>query len=215
MKDVVIFGLGRMGKSFASTYSSLGGRVIAIDRSQEKVDEIADMVTYAMRADVLEESTIKELGISDVDMAVIAMGDSFEASIMAITACRELGISQITAKAHDKLQGTVLQKVGATQIIYPEIDTGRRLAHSIAHGERFSDVADISGEFSIIETGVPKSWIGKSLVQIDPRSKCGVNVIAIKEGDTFNIHLDVNEPFKEDMTLVVLGDLKELEKVFK
>lgn len=215
MKEIAVFGLGRLGKSLAVTYSNMGGKVIAVDIIQEKVDEVADYVTYALRADVTEENVIKQLGVAGVDMAVVTMGESFEASVIVTAACKELGIPYIVAKATDTLQGKVLKKVGADEIIYPEADTGRRIAKNIANGGKFMDIAEISNDFSIIEAKVPTGWVGKTLIELNPRNKFGFNVIAIKENEKFNIHLDVNRPFTKDMQLVVLGGIKELEKVFR
>lgn len=215
MKEIAVFGLGRLGKSLAVTYSNMGGKVIAVDIIQEKVDEVADYVTYALRADVTEENVIKQLGVSGVDMAVVTMGESFEASVIVTAACKELGIPYIVAKTTDTLQGKVLKKVGADEIIFPEADTGRRIAKNIANGGKFMDIAEISNDFSIIEAKVPAGWVGKTLIELNPRNKFGFNVIAIKENEKFNIHLDVNRPFTKDMQLVVLGGIKELEKVFR
>ena len=215
MKEIAVFGLGRLGKSLAVTYSNMGGKVIAVDRIQERVDEVADYVTYALRADVTEENVIRELGVSGVDMAVVTMGESFEASVIVTAACKELEIPYIIAKATDMLQGKVLKKVGADKIIYPEADTGQRIARNIANGGKFMDIAEISSDFSIVEGKVPASWVGKTLVELNPRNKFGFNVIAIKENGTFKINLDVNKPFTEEMQLVVLGGIKELTKVFK
>jgi trk system potassium uptake protein TrkA len=215
MKEIAVFGLGRLGKSLAVTYSNMGGKVIAVDKSQERVDEVADYVTYALRADVTEENVINELGVSDVDMVIVTMGQSFEASVIVTAACKELGVSYIIAKATDMLQGKVLQKVGADEIIYPEADTGKRIARNIAYGGKFMDVAEISNDFSIIEAKTPDNWIGKTLVELNPRNRFGINVIAVKENGEFKINPDVNEPFTKEMELVVLGGIKELTKVFK
>lgn len=215
MKEIAVFGLGKLGKSLAVTYSNLGGKVIAVDKSQERVDEVADFVTYALRADVTEENVIKQLGVSGVDMAVVTMGDSFEASVIVTAVCKELDIPYIIAKATDTLQGQVLRKVGADEIIYPEVDTGSRMAKNIANGGKFMDIAQISGEFSIIEAKVPASWVGKTLIEINPRKRYGFNIIALKQDADFEIDLDVHKPFTENMQLVVLGKNIQLSKVFK
>lgn len=215
MKELAVFGLGRLGRSLAITYSQLGGKVIVVDKEQDKIDEIADDVTYAIRADVTEEKVMKELGISGVDMAIVSMSDNFEASIIISALCKEMGIPYIVAKAKDILQGDVLKKVGVDEIIYPEVETGVRMANNIAHGENFMDIAAISDDFSIVQAKVPHNWIGKTLAELNPRQKFGFNIIAVKDNGRFVINIDANEPFKEDVELVVLGGNKELSKVFK
>lgn len=215
MKDIAIFGLGRLGKTLAIAYSEMGGTVIAVDNNQENVDEIADYVTYALRADVTDEKIIKSLGVSNVDMAIVAMGTNFEASVIVTAVCKELGIPYIIAKALDPLKGSVLQKVGADEIIYPEVETAKRMAKNIANSGKFVDVADFSDDFSVVEAKVPASWIGKNLVELNPRKKYGFNVIAVKKDGEYKINIDVDMPFEETMQLVILGDDEHLDKVFR
>lgn len=215
MREIAVFGLGKLGKSLAITYSNMGGKVIAVDVIQERVDEVADYVTYAIRADVTEENVIKELGVSGVDMAIITMGESFEASIIVTAVCKEIGIPYIIAKATDSLQGNILKKVGADEIINPEVETGQRMAKNVAHGGNFMDIAEISDEFSIVESKVPAAWVGKTLMELNPRQKHGFNIIAIRTNGEFKINPDVDIPFTEDMNLVILGEVEQLAKVFK
>ena len=142
MKDVAVFGIGKLGKKFAVTYSKKGGKVFAIDRRQERVDGIAEDVTYAIRADVTEENVVENLGINNVDAVVVALGNNFEASIIVTTICKSLGIPYIVASAMDKLQADVLMKIGADHVILPESETGKRLANGMASGGHFQDIAD-------------------------------------------------------------------------
>lgn len=215
MKDIAVFGLGKLGKSLAITYSNMGGKVIAVDMVQERVDEVADYVTYAIRADVTEENVIKELGVSNVDMAIVTMGESFEASIIVTAVCKEIGIPYIISKATDSLQASILKKVGADEIINPEVETGQRMAKNVAYGESFMDIAEVSDRFSIVESKVPDTWIGKTLMELNPRKKYGFNVIATKTEGEFKVNPDVDRPFTEDMHLVILGEVEQLAKVFK
>ena len=215
MKEIAVFGLGTLGKSLAISYSNMGGKVIAIDKSQEKVDEISDYVTFAIRADLTEENVIKGLGVSNVDVAIVTIGENFEASIIVTAVCKEIGIHYIIAKASDKLQGNILTKVGADEIVYPESETGIRMAKNLAHGEKFMDIAEISDTFSIIEAKVPESWVGKNLMELSLRKKYKFNIIAIKEEGKYKIKPDVNIPFNHGMHLVVLGETEKMAKVFK
>lgn len=214
VKEIAVIGLGRMGSSLAETFSDKGGHVIAIDIDQKNVDEIADKVAYAIRADITDVDTMKRLGISNVDAAVIAMSENFEASIVAIIVCKEMGIPYVIAKAQNKLQGDILKKVGADKIIYPEIEMGSRLAMSLLYGN-FVDVVALSDEISIIEAMVPKRWVGKTLLELDIRKKYGFNVIAIKQDGSMSIDIKADVPLKENQEIVVLGKDVNLNKVFK
>lgn len=215
MKDVAVFGIGKLGKTFAVTYSRKGGKVFAIDRRQERVDGIADDVTYAIRADVTEENVVENLGINNVDAVVVALGNNFEASIIVTAICKSLGVPYIIASAMDKLQADVLTKIGADHVILPESETGKRLANGMASGGHFQDIADLSDEFSIIETKIPKEWIGKSLIELNPRKKFGFNVIAEKVNGVYKNNIDVDKPFGNQESIIVIGDNEKLLKVFK
>lgn len=214
VKEIAVLGLGRMGRSIAETFSARGGHVIAIDNDQKNVDEISDKVAYAIRADITDVETIKQLGISNVDAVVITMSQNFEASIVAIIVCKELGIPYIIAKAQNKLQGNILKKVGADKIIYPEIEMGSRLAMSLLYGN-FVDMVTLSDDISIVDVTVPKKWVGKTLMELDIRKKYGFNVIAIKENEAISIDVKADVPLKASQELVVLGKDNKLTKVFK
>lgn len=214
VKQIAVLGLGRMGRSLAETFSDRGGQVIAVDIEQKNVDAIADKVAYAIRADITDVETAKHLGISNVDAAVIAMSENFEASIIAIIVCKELGIPYVIAKAQTKLQGNILKKVGADKIIYPEIEMGSRVAMSLLYGN-FIDAVALSDEISIIEAIIPKRWIGKTLQELDIRKKYGFNVIALKQNGGLSIDVKADVPLKENQEIVVLGKDINLNRVFK
>lgn len=215
MRDVAVFGIGKLGKTFAVTYSQKGGKVFAIDRRQERIDGIADYVTYAIRADVTEENVVENLGINNVDAVLVALGNNFEASIIVTTICKSLGVPYIIASAMDALQGDVLKKIGADEIIFPESEIGKRIANGMASGGNFLDIADLSDEFSIIETKVPGAWIGKSLTELDLRKKYGFNVIALKVDGKYHNNVDGEKPFGEEESIVVIGDNQKLLSIFK
>lgn len=214
VREIAVLGLGRMGRSVAESFSAIGGHVIAIDIDQKKIDDISDKVAYAIRADVTDSDTIKQLGLSNVDAAVIAMSKNFEASIIAIIVCKEMGIPYVIIKAQNKLQGDILAKVGADKVIYPEVEMGERLAMSLLYGN-FVDVFSLSEKVSIVETAIPKRWIGKTLIELDVRKKYGFNIIALKDEDKISIDVPADVPLKDNLELIVLGNVDELTKVFK
>lgn len=214
VREIAVFGLGRMGSSIAETFSQRGGHVIAIDKNQKNVDEISDKVAYAIRADVSDVDTIKNLGITNVDAAVVAMSQNLEASIIAIIVCKEMNIPYVIAKAQNQLQADILTKVGADKIIFPEVQMGERVALSLMYGN-FVDALTLSDEFSIIETSVPKKWVGKTLIELDVRKKYGFNVIATRTDGKLSIDVKADAPLNEGQEIIVLGNDSELTKVFK
>lgn len=214
VKEIAVLGLGRMGRSLAETFSDRGGHVIAIDIDQKNVDAISDKVAYAIRADVTDVETVKQLGISNVDAAVVAMSENFEASIVGIIVCKELGIPYVIAKAQNKLQADILKKVGADKIIFPEIEMGSRVAMSLLYGN-FIDAVALSDKISIVETTVPQKWVGKTLIELDIRKKYGFNMIAIKENGNLSIDVKADQPLKATQEIVILGNDNKLTKILK
>ncbi len=131
MKSFVIIGLGRFGMALSKELSRIGHEVLAIDYDPALISEVADYVTHAVEADAKNEMALKEIGLSNFDVAVISIGSDLEASIIATLTCKELGIKTIIAKATSESHGKVLSKIGASKIIFPERDMGTRLAHNL------------------------------------------------------------------------------------
>lgn len=213
MKDIAVIGLGKFGYSLAVAYAEEGGSVLAIDTDEEKIQEIADVVTYAARADVADPEVVKNLGLENVDIAVIAITNNMEAAVMATILSKELGVPEVIAKANNEIHAKVLTKVGADRVIFPEKDMGIKLAKNISLS-KFTDIIDLKDDFSIIETKVPKNWVGKNLSELNPRKKYGFNVIAMRDGERLLVNLDPLEPFRQDTSIIVIGRNNLIEKVF-
>ena len=203
-KQYAVFGLGSFGRSVALTLESLGCDVIVVDKSYEKVQEISDSVSYAMRADVSDPEALVSLGGKNLDGAVVAVSESLEASIMATIAAKEIGIPYVLAKARDELQGMILEKIGADAIVYPERDMGSRVAKSLV-STAFTDWIELSAEYSMAETVIPDKWVGKSLADLKVRERCGLNVVGIMRGEEVDVTFDPHEPLPSDCIIIVIG----------
>lgn len=203
-KQYAVLGLGSFGRSVALTLEDMGCDVIVVDKSYEKIQEISDMVSYAMRADVADPEALASLGARNLDGAVIAVSDSLEASIMATIAVKELGIPFVLAKAKDELQGMVLRKVGADTIVYPERDMGSRVAKSMV-STAFTDWIELSAEYSMAETVIPDEWVGKSLAELNVREKYGINVVGVIQGEVVSVNMNPQEPLPAECILIVIG----------
>ncbi|NLL93217.1 MAG: TrkA family potassium uptake protein [Clostridiales bacterium] len=213
MKEIAVIGLGKFGVSVATAYAREGGSVLAIDIDEDKIQEIADEVTYAVRADVSEPDVVRNLGLENVDVAIIAISDNLEASVMATILSKEVGVPQVIVKAQNDVHAKVLTKVGADRIVFPEKEFGVKIARNIAM-THFRDIIDLKEDYSIVEATVPKSWVGKNLTELNPRKKYGLNVIAIRNGEKLTVNLDPVESFTADSTLVVIGRNELISKVF-
>lgn len=210
-KQFAVFGLGSFGKSVALTLQSFGCDVIAVDNCYEKIQDIADSVSYAMCGDVTEPEFMKTIGARNLDGAVIAVSENLEAAIMATMISKEMGISYVLVKAMDELQGKILEKVGADSIVYPEIDMGERVAKKLISTE-FIDWIELSPDYSLTEKLLPKQWEGKSLAELRVREKYGINVIGILKEDKMDMALDPSKPLQPDDMLFIIGENSDLEK---
>lgn len=211
-KNYAVIGLGQFGMSVAETLAESDCDVLAIDAREENIQEIADKVTYAVRADVREPEVLRALGVQNVDVAVIAVAENMEASIMATMQAKELGVPYVLAKAMNALHGKILEKIGADRVIYPEQSMGLRVARNLMSGG-FLDVFELSTEFSMAEFPVPTEWIGKSLQELQLRESHDINIIAIKVGDDVEINLDPVKPLEADWHLMAIGKNKVLERL--
>ncbi len=210
-KQFAVFGLGSFGKSVALTLQSFGCDVIAVDNCYEKIQDIADSVSYAMCGDVTEPEFMKTIGARNLDGAVIAVSENLEAAIMATMISKEMGISYVLVKAMDELQGKILEKIGADSIVYPEIDMGERVAKKLISTE-FIDWIELSSDYSLTEKLLPKQWEGKSLAELRVREKYGINVIGILKEDKMDMALDPSKPLQPDDMLFIIGKNSDLEK---
>lgn len=209
-KQYVVFGAGRFGRSIAVTLQMLGSDVIVVDRNPEVIQEIADEVSYALCANVEDTEIFRELGLSNVNGAIISMAGSLEASIITAMTCSEMGIPRIIAKARNQLHEKILRSVGVHEVIYPEVAMGQRLARHLV-ADNFSDWIDLSPSYSLVEMKLPQEWCGKCLAELRVREKYGVNVIGIKEHEDVCINPDPKEPLRGGSVLIVVGGNEALE----
>lgn len=212
MKSFVVIGCGRFGGAVARTLFSLGNEVLAIDISEDIIKEISDEVTHSVQADVMDETVLKDLGLRNFDVAVIAIGSDLEASIMATLIAKELGIKRVIAKALSELHGKALYKIGADIVIFPERDMGIRVAHNLA-STNILDFIELSPDFSILEVTALKEWEDKSLAQLKLSTKYGINVMAIKRGSSISVSPNGEVVIEKDDILVVIGSIKDIKRI--
>jgi len=210
-KQFAVLGLGSFGRSVALSLEKMGCDVMVVDDSYEKIQEISDKVSYAMKADVTDKDALQALGARNLDGAVVAVSEHPEANIMATLLCKEMGIPLVVAKAKDKLQGTILEKVGADSVVYPEIEMGSRVAKSLVSKE-FVDWISLSNDYSMVEIVVPQNWVGKSLVDLGVRERLGINVVGIIKNGKIEVAINPQEPLREKEILIVIGSNDILEK---
>ncbi|MCY6482766.1 TrkA family potassium uptake protein [Clostridium aestuarii] len=211
-KQFVVIGLGRFGSSIAKTLYSLGNDVLAIDADEETIQNVADSVTHAVQADATDENSLKTLGVSNFDVAVVTIGSDVQASIMATLLAKDLGVKYIIAKAHNELHGKVLKKIGADRVIFPERDMGVRVAHNLV-SSNILDYIELSSDYSIAEIASPEDWNGRTLKELNMRSKYGINVMALKRNNEVNISPSADDTIQPGDVIVAIGGIEELNKL--
>ena len=210
-KEFAVFGLGEFGSSIAIALEENGCQVLAVDSNQEKVQEISAYVTHAACANVADQAVVRSLGIHNMDGVIVGIGENLESSIMATICAKECGVPYVLAKANSDIHATVLKRVGADQVIFPEKATGIRLGRNLASGN-FLETIELSKKFSMVEIEVPKKWIGKTIRELNLRSQ-GINIIA-RKGDLEDLVLivDPDSVIQGSETFIIIGSNKDLER---
>ncbi len=213
-KQFLVIGVGRFGSSLAQTIIKLGHDVMVVDIDEDKVQQISSEVTSAAQANTTSEASLKALNVRDFDAVVIAIGEDIQANIMTALLLVEYEAKYIVAKAQSSIHGKVLEKIGVNQVIFPERDMGEKLAHSLV-SPSIIDLIELSEDYSVVEVSAPAEMAGKTLKELDLRSRYGVSVIALRRNhEGKNIISPVAEDvIKHNDIIVAIGENKCLKKV--
>lgn len=211
-KEFVVLGLGAFGRSVAEALADEGCQVMAVDSDAAKVKEIMDKVTYAVTCDLANVEALQSLGVSNFDGAIVAIGGDIEASVLVTILAKECGIKYVIAKAQNDLHAKILHKVGADLVVFPEKETGIRIANNLL-GNNLLDAIELSSTFSMAEITAPDDWVGKSLIDLNLRAKRKLNVIGLRRNGSLNINPDAAEPLKAEDILIIIGKNEELNKL--
>ena len=211
-KLYAVFGLGRYGRSVAKELVENGAEVLAVDIDEDLVNAAITEIPYCKCADVTDAEVIKQLGIANVDVVIIAMATNLEASVMATMLCKEIGVKTVIAKCSSEMNCKILSKVGADRIVFPENESGIRLAKNLL-SSGFVDMIELSKEVSMVELDVKSEWVGKSLVQLNLRKKYSINVVAIIQDKDVSVNIDPEKLLEKSMKLIVIANTAKLNKL--
>lgn len=213
MKQFVVIGLGNFGFNVAKSLSAKGHQVLAIDTSEERIDEIKDYVSEAIIADAKNTKVMNEFIHDTVDGVIISIGQNLESSILTTHYLKEKKIRKIIVKAINENHAKILELMGADEVILPEKDVAVSLAQKLSSNNML-EYLPLTSEFSIVETAVPEKFIGKSLREIKLRSKYNLLVIAVKDVMQDKFHLMPNADFKliPDSLMIIMGKRDDVEK---
>lgn len=211
-KQYAVIGLGRFGSSVACCLWKRGNEVLAIDLSEERIDDAKDFVTHSIIADSTEEESLKSVGIRNFDCVIVAIGNDLQASILTVLVLKEMGVQKVIAKALNKRHGQVLEKLGADWVIYPERDMGEKVAHQLMTPNVLNFI-EVSKDYSIEEIIVPSNMAGKTLKDLDFRSRFNITIIAINSNGVLNISPAAEQVIHDQDVLIVIGHKKDLNSL--
>ena len=211
-KTYAVFGLGRYGSAVAKELMDNGMDVIAVDTDQRIVNDAAAYLPVCKCADVTDAEVISRLGIENIDTVVVCMASNLEASVMAVTLCKEAGVKTVIAKCANEMHQKILLRVGADQVVFPEHESGVRLAKNLL-SSGFIDMISLSKDVSMVEIDVKNEWLGKNLIELNLRKKYGLNIVAIKKGETVNVNVNPEQALDKETTLIVIANTAKLGKL--
>ena len=211
-KTYAVFGLGRYGIAVARELVENGMEVIAVDSEQKIVNDAAAYLPVCKCADVTDLEVISRLGIGNVDTVIICMASDLEASVMAVTLCKEVGVKTVIAKCANEMHQKILLRVGADQVVFPENESGIRLAKNLL-SSGFIDMISLSKDVSMVEIDVRDEWVGKNLIELNLRKKYSFNVVAVRKGERVDVNINPEQALEQGMTLIVIANTAKLKKL--
>lgn len=211
MKSILLIGLGRFGKHIAMNLYEMKDQVMAIDGNEERVNEVLSYVTSAQIGDATNEDFLRSLGIRNFDVCIVAIGDNFQNSLQTTSLLKELGAQLVISRASSDVHAKFLLRNGADEIVYPEKQLAKWTAICYS-SEKVFDYIELDQKHAIYEVAVPRSWQGKSIIELDVRKKYDIYVVATKQKGS--LALNPNTILQSGDTLLVLGDQKSIQKYF-
>lgn len=211
MKTILLIGLGRFGRHCARKLNELGHQVMAVDVREDRVDTVLPYVTDGLIGNSTRADFMKTLGVRNYDVCIVAIGDDFQNSLETTSLLKELGAKHVISRASRDVHEKFLLKNGADEVVYPEKNMAEWTA--IRHSSNtIKDYIPVPGDYSIFEVDVPKSWIGKSMIDLKIRQKMRLNILSVSSGSGVNLDYDPALPFEEGQTIMVLGSDNDLRK---
>ena len=214
MKSILLIGLGRFGKHVAMKLHELGHEIMAIDKCEDRVQEVLPYITNAQIGDSMNEAFLKSLGVGNYDVCIVAIGNDFQGSLETTSLLKELGARLVVSRAARDVQAKFLLRNGADEIVYPE----KQLANWTAirySSDHIFDYMELDDDYAMFEIDVPSSWLGKTVGEINIRQKYNINIIAIKRNGKLDLTITPDTRFTSDEALLVLGKNKDIQKCFR
>lgn len=213
MKTALVIGLGQFGSRVAKRMEELNCEVMAVDISENRVNDVLPYVTYAQIGDSTNQEFLRSLGIGNYDVCIVTLGSKFQSSLETTSLLKELGAKKVISRATNDVHMKFLLRNGADEVVYPEMQMAYRIATKYA-SDSVLDYIEIDDNYSIYELKVPKDWYGKTLVQLDVRRRYKVNVLTIKRNSEVFVPSPDSQILKDDIVLVTAKEA-DIQKNFK
>lgn len=214
MKSILVIGLGRFGRHMAKKFSEQNNDVIAIDINEERINNVLSVVTNALIGDATNEQFMETIGVRDFDLCVVAIGDNFQSSLETTALLKDLGAKFVLARASRDVHAKFLLRNGADDVIYTEKETAERLAVKYGSDNIFNYI-ELNDEYSIYEIAVPSSWLNKSILKVNVRSKYGISILATKQGNNIFPLPKPEHVFTDSESLMILGKNEDVSRFIK
>ena len=212
MKSILVIGMGRFGRHLALKMQALGNDVMIVDRDAALINELATKFTDSHIGDCTNESVIKSLGVKQMDLCFVSIGEDFQSSLIITSLLKRAGAKCVIAKANQEIQADLLAQIGADEVVYPERDLAEKLAVRYNANNVF-DFIQLTEDYSIYEIPVPTAWVGKTIAAVDVRRKHRVNIIAIKWSHTLQPTPSADYIFRAEDHLVLIGKSADVFKL--
>ena len=214
MKSILVIGLGRFGRHMAKKFSEQNNDVMAIDINEERINNVLSVVTNALIGDATNERFMETIGVRDFDLCVVAIGDNFQSSLETTALLKDLGAKFVLARASRDVHAKFLLRNGADDVIYTEKETAERLAVKYGSDNIFNYI-ELNDEYSIYEIAVPSSWLNKSILKVNVRSKYGISTLATKQGNNIYPLPKPEHVFTDSESLMILGKNEDVSRFIK
>lgn len=214
MKSILLIGLGRFGRHIALQLNKLGHEVMGVDKNEDRVNSVMDIVTNAQIGDSTNSEFLRTLGVDNYDVCIVTIGSDFQASLETTSYLKEMGAKLVVSRAERDGQAKFLLRNGADEIVYPEKQVARWAAIRYS-SEHILDYIELDDHNSIFEVTVPKSWLGETIGQLDIRKKYNINIVAVKQNGKMNVSVSPDCVLTNDNTMLVIGEYKNVQKCFR
>ncbi len=211
MNQFVVIGLGRLGKSVATTLTELGKEVLVIDTNKDAVNQMEGMVSGAVVADATGTDVLHSLGVQNFDCAIVCIGKDLQASILTTLICKDLGVNYVVAKAKNEQIKKVLERIGADMVVFPEVYMGKKVANMLINPS-MNEILNLTDNFKIVEVPVPDSWQNKTIIELDVRKKYKVSIIFVRRENSV-VTIEPETTFLKGDVLIAAGESNKLEVI--